>query len=123
MSRRARLLLVDDSSTLREALREALEQHGILVIGEAGDGAAAVQQARALRPDVVLLDVSMPVRDGLDALPDILGAAPGVHVVVLTANRSRHLAERALALGAAAYVEKGSAIETIVAALRPHTGA
>ena len=81
-----RILLVDDHPITRAALSSLLEGHGFSVAGEAADGAEAIEVARRLRPDLVLLDLSMPGLDGLQALPRIREAAPETEVVVLTAS-------------------------------------
>ena len=80
------ILIVDDHPLTRSALTALLEQNGFSVVGDAADGEAAIQQARDLRPDLVLLDLSMPGMSGLDALPRLREAAPNAEVVVLTAS-------------------------------------
>ncbi|HXQ54702.1 MAG TPA: response regulator, partial [Actinomycetes bacterium] len=82
--RRPRLLVVDDHDVLRQALAELLVQAGFDVVGEAGDGADAVAVAKRLHPDVVLLDLRMPVLSGLDAAPLIREACPDTQVVLLS---------------------------------------
>jgi two-component system, NarL family, response regulator LiaR len=80
-----RLVIVDDHSVVREGLRAFLRlQEGIEVVGEAASAAEAVRVARTSSPDVVLLDLVMPGGDGVGAIRDLIGAAPGVRVVVLT---------------------------------------
>jgi CheY-like chemotaxis protein len=101
-----RVLLVDDSAELREALREALEDEGIEVVGEAGDGAAGVAQAKALLPDVVLMDLRMPVMGGVAATEAIKQALPVTQVLILTAYEEWDSSARAA--GAYAYLVKGS---------------
>ena len=71
-----RLLLADDHRMLRDSLRRSMEEHGFDVVGEAGDGAEAVRLAQDLRPDVVLMDVSMPVLDGVEATRQITRLVP-----------------------------------------------
>ncbi len=113
-----RVLIVDDHPLTRDALEALLEQHGFAVVGQAGDGADAVEQARALHPDIVLLDLSMPDMDGLEALPRVRAAAPGAEVVVLTASGTEENLHRAIQAGAAGYLLKNEPPERIVDFLR-----
>jgi DNA-binding NarL/FixJ family response regulator len=100
--------VVDDNSDIRELIGQQLTLAGKYdVVGQAGDGAEAVDAAATLQPDVVLLDLSMPRMDGLQALPLVLAAVAGVRVVVMSGFAEAGMAERALAAGAVRYVEKG----------------
>lgn len=106
-----RVLVVDDAEDLRALVRIKLEHHGgFTVVGEAANGEEAVMRAAELQPDLVLLDLSMPRMDGLQALPLICDAVPGVRVVVLSGFDADPMAEKALAAGAVKYIEKGRAI-------------
>jgi DNA-binding NarL/FixJ family response regulator len=105
--RRPRLLVVDDHDMLRQALAELLVQAGFDVVGEAGDGADAVAVAKRLHPDVVLMDLRMPVLSGLDAAPLIRDACPDTQVVLLSAFESPALEQQALDAGCFAYLVKG----------------
>ena len=103
------VLVVDDSAVVRGMISRAIAADpDIRVVGAAGDGAAALAVVRAMAPDVVLLDVEMPVMDGLAALPKILAARPGVAVIMASALTRRHagMSLNALRLGAADYVPK-----------------
>src|SRR5438477_6690648 len=80
----ARVLLVDDHQLLRQAVRQALEHAGMEVVAEAGDGSEAVRLARELTPDVVVMDVSMPILDGVEATRRIHALQPELPIVVLT---------------------------------------
>ncbi len=103
-----RVLVVDDNQDLRMLIRLHVEAIGKYeVVGEAGDGEEAVAMAAQLQPNVVLLDLAMPRMDGLQALPLILEAAPGVRVVVLSGFDKGMMAKEVLAAGAARYIEKG----------------
>jgi DNA-binding NarL/FixJ family response regulator len=103
-----RVLIVDDVEDLRALLRLALSFHEMFdVVAEAADGLEAVAQAELHHPDLVILDLSMPVLDGLEALPLILRAAPDARVVVVSGFAESRMREPALAAGAVAYLEKG----------------
>ena len=86
---------------------------GVEVVGEAADGEDAVRLATELRPDLVLLDLAMPRMDGLQALPLIREAVPGVRVVVLSGFEDSVMADRAVEAGASRYVEKGTALHRL----------
>jgi DNA-binding NarL/FixJ family response regulator len=113
-----RILLVDDHPLTRSALAGLLVQHGFDVVGEASDGEEAVESAEALRPDLVLLDLSMPGMDGLTALPRLREAAPDCEVVVLTASGTEENLLGAIRGGAAGYLLKSEPPERIVDFLR-----
>ncbi len=113
-----RLLLVDDHRTLREGLRLSLEEAGFVVAGEAGDGEEGVRLVEALRPDVVLMDVSMPVLDGVEATRLIHERVPEVRVVMLTMHGENDVMARAIAAGAVGYLVKDCAIEEVASAVR-----
>jgi DNA-binding NarL/FixJ family response regulator len=113
-----RVLIVDDHPLTREALASLLEQHGFEVVGEAGDGPEAIAAAGRLRPDLVLLDLSMPGMSGLAVLPLLRDAAPECEVVVLTASGTEDNLLGAIRAGAAGYLLKSEAPERIAAFLR-----
>jgi len=113
-----RILVVDDHPLTRDALASLLTQGGFDVVGEAADGAEALDLAHELQPDLVLLDLSMPGLDGLAALPRLRAAAPGCEVVVLTASGTEENLLAAIRGGAAGYLLKSEPPERIVAFLR-----
>ena len=113
-----RVLLVDDHPLTREALAGLLEQHGFAVVGQAASGEEAIQLGRELLPELVLLDLSMPGMDGLEALPRLRAAAPGCEVVVLTASGTEENLLGAIRGGAAGYLLKSEPPERIVDFLR-----
>ena len=103
-----RTILADDVFDLRFMVRLALERSGrFVVVAEAENGDEAVRMAEEHQPDLVLLDVSMPVKDGLAALPDIRSVSPQAKVVMLSGFEASRLAATALEAGASAYLEKG----------------
>ena len=111
-----RVLLADDTATVRLVLRRTLESSKAFeVVGEAVDGAEAVAMAASLQPDMVLLDLSMPVLGGLEAIPRIRRCAPGARVVVLSGYASDHAGP--VAVGAAAFLEKQQRPDDLLASL------
>jgi DNA-binding NarL/FixJ family response regulator len=109
-----RVLLADDAAAYRALLRLALEEDGrFAVVGEAGDGLEAVQLSDAERPDVLLLDLAMPVMDGLQAIPEVRSRSPETKIVVLSGFSQHRLSKEAESVGASAYLEKGADVETI----------
>ncbi|MDQ3978688.1 MAG: response regulator transcription factor [Actinomycetota bacterium] len=103
---------------LRQGLRRSLEDFGVDVVGEAADGHEAVELARRLRPDVVLMDVSMPVLDGIEATRAVRREVRDTQVVMLTMHSDTDLIARALQAGAAGYLVKDCSIEEVVDAVR-----
>jgi PAS domain S-box-containing protein len=113
-----RIVLVDDSSDVRTLVRTKLRLSGEAVVeGEGANGADAVDLARRLQPDAMLLDVSMPGLDGLGALPEVLEASPNTRVVMFSGFDEEPLALRALELGATSYLTKTSSLDDVVAEL------
>lgn len=102
---RTRVIIADDESIIRMDLREMLTNLGYLVIGEAGDGRSAVNLARELRPDVVIMDIKMPDMDGIDAAK-ILTEERIAPTLLLTAYSQQELIERAKAAGVVGYIVK-----------------
>ena len=109
-----RILIVDDHPLTRDALAALLGQNGFRVVGQAADGYEAIESARQLQPDLVLLDLSMPELDGLAALPRLREAAPECEVVVLTASGTEDNLLAAIRGGAAGYLLKTESPERIV---------
>ena len=116
-----RVLIAEDEALIRLDLKEMLEEEGYVVVAEVGDGQAAVDQAQQLRPDLVIVDVQMPVLDGIAAAEQIASAriAP---VIVLTAFSQRELVERARDAGAMAYLVKPFSKNDLVPAIEVAVG-
>jgi DNA-binding NarL/FixJ family response regulator len=113
-----RILIVDDHPLTRSALAALLRQHDFDVVGEAADGEQAIERATELNPDLILLDLSMPGMNGLEALPKLRAAAPESEVVVLTASGTEDNLLGAIRGGAAGYLLKSEPPERIVEFLR-----
>ena len=113
-----RLMLADDHRMLREGLRRSLSEDGFDVIGEASDGEEAVRLAGDLRPDVILMDVTMPDVDGVEATRRIRRLYPDIQVVMLTMHADQSVISEALRAGASGYLVKDCSIEEIAAAIR-----
>jgi len=113
-----RVLLVDDHQILRDGIRRGLESAGETVVGEAGNGEEGVAMARETSPDIVLMDLSMPVLDGVGATRRITDEFPGIKVVVLTMHDDPERTRAALEAGAAAYLSKGTSFSDVLETLR-----
>ena len=112
-----RILLVDDHTILVESLRKLLESE-FDIVGSAGDGRTMVEMALELQPDIVLLDVTMPILNGLEAARRLKAKAPEISIIFLTMNEDRDLAAEALRIGAAGYVLKKSAASEVRQAIK-----
>jgi DNA-binding NarL/FixJ family response regulator len=124
MTATLRILIVDDHAVVRRGVRALLEsQPQWEVAGEATTGREAVEAARRVRPDIVVMDLSLPELNGLEAARQILKDSPGTEVLVLTMHHSEELARNALQAGARGYVLKSDADQNLIAAvesLRQH---
>ncbi len=114
-----RALIADDHPVTREGLRTALElSEDVQVIGEAATGEEAVERARELTPDVVFMDVRMPGIDGIEATRQILEAAPGTKVILITIDESRGAISQAIQAGVSGYLLKDASADALVDAAR-----
>ena len=117
--RRTRVLIADDHTIVRQGLRAILEKESdIEIVGEASDGREAVRRAVSLLPDVVVLDISMPVMNGLDATARIIIEAPHARVIALTMHSSEEYVYSLLKAGAKGFLLKESASSELVEAIR-----
>lgn len=110
-----RVVIVDDTQSLRDLMRGHVEKAGMEVVGEAADGLEAVTLVRATQPDAVILDVEMPVMDGIQALPGLRDAAPDTKIVVFSSRTDPDTEASAYHRGAAAVYFKGQATSAEVA--------
>jgi two-component system response regulator NreC len=118
-SERIRIVLADDHTVLREGIRSLLDdQPDMQVVGEAEDGRGAVQLAAEMKPDVVLMDIAMPLLNGLEATRQIKRDLPQIHVLVLTMHDNEEYIRQVLTAGASGYVLKRAAASELVAAIR-----
>ena len=119
MSDTIRVLIVDDHAVVRAGLRHVLDgADGFEVVGEAGDAREAVFEARAQKPNVILMDVVMPGKSGIEAIPAVLKEAPSAKVLVLSMQDDPRYVHEAFAAGASGYVLKEAADTDVVAAVR-----
>lgn len=116
-SARARAVIADDSGTMRLLLKAILEKAAVEVVGEAADGRQAVELVAARRPDIVCLDIDMPVMTGLEALQAIRGAHPGIKVLMITGSAQREAIMQAGKLGACGYILKPFSPDKVGAAI------
>jgi two-component system response regulator NreC len=119
MTQKIQIFLADDHAVLRTGLKMFINsQPDMDCVGEAGDGASTLALARKLRPDVLLLDLSMPGLGGLEALPEIRRQIPGTRVLVLTMHTEEDYLHQALSQGAAGYVLKQAVDQELLSAIR-----
>ena len=113
-----RVLIVDDHEALRAGVRAALQTRpGVEVCGEATNGREALDKARELRPDLVILDITMPVLDGFSAAREISKQLPGVAILLLTMHESPNMVHVAKSSGACGYVGKSQGLATLLKAI------
>ena len=113
-----RLMIVDDHQMLREGLRRSMSEIGFDVIGEASDGDEAVTRATAQRPDVILMDVTMPRMDGVEACRQVKDALPDTHIVMLTMHADQSVLADAIRAGASGYLVKDCSTDEIADAVK-----
>jgi DNA-binding NarL/FixJ family response regulator len=112
-------MLVDDHKMFRDGLRVLINaEPGMEVVGEAVDGREAVEMARRLSPDVVIMDISMPGMNGIEAMRHLIRDNAGIKVIMLSMYASTSLVQSVIAAGASGYVLKGSDFSDLAAAIR-----
>ncbi len=112
-------MIVDDHSIMRDGLQEMLDRSDdFQVVGQARDGREAVEVAGRLKPDVIIMDVIMPVKDGVDACREIMAAVPETRVLVLTASTNDKTVIDAIAAGATGYLQKFTGKDELLATIR-----
>ena len=115
---KARVLIADDASFMRQMIREIIEPEGYEVVGEATDGVEAVEQYQRLHPDIVTMDIVMPKRSGIDAVRGILEKSPGARVVMCSALGQETLVMEALQAGAKDFIVKPFKPDNVLATLK-----
>ncbi len=119
MSKPIRVLLADDHAILRDGIRSLLgDEPDMQVVGEADNGRTAVDQARALQPDVVLMDIAMPLLNGLEATHQIKRECPNINILILTMHDNEEYIPQVLEAGGSGYVLKHAAAQELVTAIR-----
>ncbi len=111
------ILVVDDHEPMRRRIRSLLESVGLDVCAEAANGREAIEKTKEYKPDLVVLNLSMPVMSGFEAIPEMLKCAPRLKIVIFTVDDSEELRQYAFRLGVAGYVSK-SEPETLLAEVR-----
>ncbi len=118
-SRRIRVLLADDHAVTREGLQVILERsEEFEVVGQARDGVEAVKEASELSPDLIVMDVMMPKKDGVDACREIMGSLPETRVLMLTASTEANAVIEAVAAGATGYLQKVAGMDQVLGMMR-----
>lgn len=113
-----RVIVSDDHTLLREGLKSLLQRNGFEVVGEAGDGRTAVKLAKKINPDIVILDVSMPFLNGIEAARQISNEVPDARIIIMSMHCADHFVLAALHAGATAYLLKDTVFEELLVALR-----
>lgn len=117
-----RILIADDHEGIRRRVRSLLEASGFEVCGEAANGLDAVIKTKELLPDLIVLNLSMPIMHGLDAIPEIAKSCPGVKIVVFTMADAEELRQEVLRRGAHGFVTKSGPINALVDTVRKVLG-
>ena len=113
-----RVLITDDAAFMRLSLKEMLERNGFEVVGEAENGAVAIEKYKLLKPDIVTLDITMPVMDGLEALKNIIAFDKSAKVIMISAMGQEAIVREAIILGALNFIIKPLNEEAIMKSFR-----
>ncbi len=114
----ARVLIVDDLAFIKLIIRDTLEKTGFEVAGEASNGIEAIEQYKRLKPDIVLMDITMPRMDGIQALTEIMKADPAARIIMCSALGQQKLIIQSIQLGAKDFIVKPFKPERIVGAIK-----
>ena len=117
MADKKRILITDDAPVIRLMLRDILEHYGYEIVAEAGNGVQSVEHYKALKPDLVTMDITMPEKDGIQALEEILAYDPRAKIVMVTAIDQRDSLMRAIKLGAVDYIVKPFEDDRVISAV------
>jgi DNA-binding NarL/FixJ family response regulator len=112
------ILVVDDHEPMRRRIRSLLESAALTVCAEAANGREAIEKTKEHTPDLAVLNLSMPVMNGLQAIPEMLKCAPQLKIVIFTLDDAEELRQHAFRLGAAGYVSKSDPSEVLLATVR-----
>jgi DNA-binding NarL/FixJ family response regulator len=113
-----KILIVDDREPLRRRMRSFLEHEGFEICGEAANGREAIERVKELAPDLAILNISMPIMNGLEALPVMLRSLPGMKVVIFTLDEAEELKQQAFRLGAHGFVTKSAPPDDLLAEVK-----
>jgi len=113
-----KILIVDDAAFVREVLTQILQKHGFEVIGEAQNGAEAVEMAATTKPDLILMDIVMPVKSGIQAAEEILKINPSMPIIACSTEGSEAMVSKAIAAGCVDFVVKPFQIENLIATIK-----
>lgn len=117
MADKKRILITDDAPVIRLMLKDILEHYGYEIVAEASNGSQAVEQYKALKPDLVTMDITMPEKDGIQALGEILEFDPKARIVMVTAIDQRDSLMKAIKLGAVDYIVKPFEDDRVISAI------
>jgi DNA-binding NarL/FixJ family response regulator len=112
------ILVVDDHEPMRRRIRSLLESEGLHVCAEATNGQEAIEKTKECMPDLAILNLSMPVMSGLQAIPEMLRCAPQLKILIFTVDDAKELRQHAFRLGAAGYVSKSDPSGVLLAEVR-----
>ncbi|MES2768535.1 MAG: response regulator [Bdellovibrionota bacterium] len=113
-----KVLIVDDAAFVREVLTQILQKHGFEVIGEAQNGTEAVEMAASLKPDLILMDIVMPVKSGIQATEEILKTNPKMPIIACSTEGSEAMISRAIGAGCVDFVVKPFQIDNLIATIK-----
>lgn len=113
-----KILIVDDAAFVREVLTQILQKHGFEVIGEAQNGAEAVEMASSKKPDLILMDIVMPVKSGIQAAEEILKASPNLPIIACSTEGGEAMVSKAIGAGCVDFVVKPFQIDNLISTIK-----